>query len=98
MITVMRRYRRVLQVGLLVVIAAFVITSVVVSGSGRFGGAPSADGIATSVGELETERAKLAERRARAVAKLPVVLYRRYESIRTRGVHVLARGHVHEAA
>ena len=51
MITVMRRYRRVLQVGLLVVIAAFVITSVVVSGSGRFGGAPSADGVATVNGE-----------------------------------------------
>ena len=50
MITVMRRYRRVLQVGLLVVIAAFVITSVVVSGSGTFRG-PSADGVATVNGE-----------------------------------------------
>ena len=38
MITIMRRYRRVLQVGLLVVIAAFVVTSVVVSGSNTFRG------------------------------------------------------------
>src|SRR5262245_25036975 len=34
MITVMRKYRKTLQVGLLVVIAAFVITSVVVFGAG----------------------------------------------------------------
>jgi peptidyl-prolyl cis-trans isomerase D len=51
MITVMRRYRRVLQVGLLVVIAAFVITSVVVSGSGTFRSGPSGDGVATVNGE-----------------------------------------------
>jgi peptidyl-prolyl cis-trans isomerase D len=38
MITMMRRYRRVLQVGLLVVIAAFVATSVFVFGSGGLGG------------------------------------------------------------
>jgi peptidyl-prolyl cis-trans isomerase D len=52
MITVMRRYRRVLQIGLLVVIAAFVITSVVVSGSNTFrGGSVAADSVATVNGE-----------------------------------------------
>src|SRR5712691_9314877 len=58
MITVMRRYRRVLQVGLLVVIAAFVITSVVVSGSNTFrGGSVAADAVATVNGEsIPTER------------------------------------------
>lgn len=40
MITLMRRYRRALQVGLLVVIAAFVATSVFVFGSGSTGGGP----------------------------------------------------------
>lgn len=40
MITMMRRYRRALQVGLLVVIAAFVATSVFVFGSGSMGGGP----------------------------------------------------------
>src|SRR5262245_7547989 len=34
MITLMRKYRKTLQVGLLVLIAAFVVTSVVVFGSG----------------------------------------------------------------
>jgi peptidyl-prolyl cis-trans isomerase D len=51
MITMMRRYRRVLQVGLLVVIAAFVVTSVVVSGSSTFRGDSPADGVATVNGE-----------------------------------------------
>ena len=51
MITVMRRYRRVLQVGLLVVIAAFVISSVVISGTGRFGSGPAHDAVATVNGE-----------------------------------------------
>ena len=52
MITVMRRYRRVLQIGLLVVIAAFVITSVVVSGSNTFrGGEVGPDSVATVNGE-----------------------------------------------
>jgi peptidyl-prolyl cis-trans isomerase D len=37
MITVMRKYRKTLQVGLLVVIAAFVVTSVVVFGAGTGG-------------------------------------------------------------
>jgi peptidyl-prolyl cis-trans isomerase D len=40
MITMMRRSRRVLQIGLLVVIAAFVATSVFVFGSGGLGGDP----------------------------------------------------------
>ena len=52
MITVMRRYRRVLQVGLLVVIAAFVVTSVVVSGTNTFrGNDATRDGIAVVNGE-----------------------------------------------
>ena len=51
MITVMRRYRRVLQVGLLVVIAAFVITSVVVSGSSTFRSGMPAEAVATVNGE-----------------------------------------------
>ena len=51
MITVMRRYRRVLQVGLLVVIAAFVITSVVVSGSTFRGADVGADNVAVVNGE-----------------------------------------------
>lgn len=53
----------------------------------------SADGIATSMGELETEKARLSADRARAVAKLPVVLYRRYESIRTRRPVAIAKTH-----
>jgi peptidyl-prolyl cis-trans isomerase D len=40
MITLMRRYRRALQVGLLVVIAAFVATSVFVFGAGSMSGGP----------------------------------------------------------
>ena len=52
MITVMRRYRRLLQIGLLVVIAAFVITSVVVSGTNTLrGGGVAADSVATVNGE-----------------------------------------------
>ncbi len=53
MITVMRRYRRVLQIGLLVVIAAFVITSVVVSGANTFrsGATLGRDSVATVNGE-----------------------------------------------
>ena len=49
MIRVMREYRKTLQVGLLVVIAAFVITSVVVFGAGT--GGPQRDSIATVGGE-----------------------------------------------
>jgi peptidyl-prolyl cis-trans isomerase D len=58
MITVMRRYRRLLQIGLLFVIAAFVITSVVVSGAGPFGGGGVArDSVATVNGEtVPTDR------------------------------------------
>jgi peptidyl-prolyl cis-trans isomerase D len=57
MITVMRRYRRVLQVGLLVVIAAFVITSVVVSGSNTFRGDVPSDSVARVNGEtIPTDR------------------------------------------
>src|SRR5262245_42208852 len=50
MIRVMRQYRKSLQVGLLVVIAAFVVTSVVVFGAGT-GGGPPRDSIGTVDGE-----------------------------------------------
>src|SRR2546427_10270702 len=50
MITVMRRYRRVLQVGLLVVIAAFVLTSVYI-GSMSGGSGNREDAVATVNGE-----------------------------------------------
>ena len=53
----------------------------------------SADGIATSMTELEAEKKRLSELRARAVAKLPVVIYRRYETIRTRRPVAIARTH-----
>jgi peptidyl-prolyl cis-trans isomerase D len=59
----MRRYRRTLQIGLLVVIAAFVVTSVVVFGSG--GGPDHPDAVATVNGEvISRERF---ERRHRAL-------------------------------
>ncbi len=50
MITMMRRYRRALQVGLLVVIAAFIATSVFVFGSGSLRGDPGT-AVATVNGE-----------------------------------------------
>lgn len=53
----------------------------------------SADGIATSMGALESDRARLTEARARAVAKLPGAIYRRYESIRSRRPVAIARTH-----
>jgi peptidyl-prolyl cis-trans isomerase D len=49
MIRVMREYRKSLQVGLLVVIAAFIVTSVVVFGAGT--GGPQRDAVATVGGE-----------------------------------------------
>ena len=49
MITVMRRYRRALQIGLLVVIAAFVLTSVFVGTMG--GGSDRTDAVASVNGE-----------------------------------------------
>ena len=56
MISVMRRYRRVLQVGLLVVIAAFVLTSVYI-GSMSSGARTRADAVATVNGEpISVER------------------------------------------
>lgn len=51
MITMMRRYRRALQVGLLVVIAAFVATSVFVFGSGSMSGSGPDTGVAKVNGE-----------------------------------------------
>jgi len=53
----------------------------------------SADGIATSMSELTADKKRLSELRARAVARLPVALYRRYESIRTRRPVAIARTH-----
>lgn len=74
MITVMRRYRRALQVGLLLVIAAFVVTSVVVSGGTPFGDRPAADAIATVNGEsIPTERF---QRRYQAYAEAYGQVYR----------------------
>lgn len=51
----------------------------------------SADGIATSLSELTSSKARYSAERAKAVAKLPVVIYRRYESIRTRRPVAIAR-------
>jgi peptidyl-prolyl cis-trans isomerase D len=51
MITMLRRYRRVLQIGLLVVIAAFVATSVFVFGQGGLRGDPDQGGVAKVNGE-----------------------------------------------
>jgi uncharacterized protein len=51
----------------------------------------SHEGITTSIDSLTTERAARAEVRAKVVAKLPVALYRRYESIRTRRPIAIAR-------
>jgi peptidyl-prolyl cis-trans isomerase D len=75
MITVMRRYRRVLQIGLLLVIVAFVVTSVVVSGANPFktGGA-AREGIATVNGEtIPTDRY---QRRYQAYLETYAQIYR----------------------
>lgn len=53
----------------------------------------SADGITTSMGELEAEKAARTADRTRVVKTLPVVLYRRYESIRTRRPVAIAKTH-----
>ncbi len=53
----------------------------------------SADGITSSMGELEAEKASRSADRARVVARIPVVLYRRYESIRTRRPVAIAKTH-----
>lgn len=56
MIQFMRRYRPVLQVGLLVVIAAFVLTSVYLGTTGTRGGADSVNAVATVNGETISRR------------------------------------------
>ena len=43
------------------------------------------------MGELEAEKAARSAARARVVARIPVVLYRRYESIRTRRPVAIAK-------
>jgi uncharacterized protein len=53
--------------------------------------AGSAQGIASSLSALETERATQAASRQKLVARLPGALYRRYESIRTRRPVAIAR-------
>src|SRR6185503_17739815 len=53
----------------------------------------SAKGITTSIGDLEAERRERGDARAKVVAKLPVTLYRRYESIRTRRPVAIAKTH-----
>jgi peptidyl-prolyl cis-trans isomerase D len=74
MITVMRRYRRILQIGLLLVIAAFVLTSVLVSGGTPFSGRPPVDAVATVNGEsIPTERF---QRRYQAYAEAYAQVYR----------------------
>src|SRR5688572_29407486 len=58
MITVMRRYRKLLQIGLLLVIAAFVLSSIYVGSlAGNSGGAARADAVAIVNGEaIPSER------------------------------------------
>jgi predicted nucleic acid-binding Zn-ribbon protein len=51
----------------------------------------SADGITSTMAELEAEKAEKNAARARVVARLPVVLYRRYESIRTKRPIAIAK-------
>jgi peptidyl-prolyl cis-trans isomerase D len=51
MITVMRRYRKLLQIGLLVVIAAFVLSSIYIGSLSGDGGAARADAVAIVNGE-----------------------------------------------
>jgi uncharacterized protein len=53
----------------------------------------SQQGITSSLSELEAERKGRLEERARAVAKLPSMVYRRYESIRTRRPMAIAKTH-----
>ena len=59
--------------------------------SGELSG--SADGITTSMGELEAEKATRSADRKRVVAKIPPALFRRYESIRTRRPVAIAKTH-----
>jgi uncharacterized protein len=51
----------------------------------------SQEGVTSSIGELEAERKVRMEARAKVVAKLPSMLYRRYESIRTRRPVAIAK-------
>jgi hypothetical protein len=59
--------------------------------SGELSG--SEEGITSSMTSLTAEKAKLSEQRAAVVTKLPPVLYRRYESIRTRRPVAIAKTH-----
>ncbi len=59
--------------------------------SGELSG--SEEGITSSMTSLTAEKAKLSEQRAAVVAKLPPVLYRRYESIRSRRPVAIAKTH-----
>ncbi|MEJ7727995.1 MAG: C4-type zinc ribbon domain-containing protein [Polyangiaceae bacterium] len=51
----------------------------------------SSAGVAASIGELEEARAGRQAERTELVKKLPPILYRRYESIRTRRPYAVAR-------
>lgn len=53
--------------------------------------AGTAPGITTSLSELEAERVVCSEARAKVVTRLPSILYRRYQSIRTRRPVAIAR-------
>ena len=51
------------------------------------------EGATTSIADLEREHTARAEGRVSAVAKLPPVIYRRYETIRTRRPYAIAKTH-----
>lgn len=53
----------------------------------------SAPGLTSGLADLDKERAERAAAREAAVTKLPVVIYRRYESIRSRRPYAIARTH-----
>jgi predicted nucleic acid-binding Zn-ribbon protein len=59
--------------------------------SGELSG--SVEGITSSMTGLEAEKAARTAERARVVAHIPMVLYRRYESIRTRRPVAIAKTH-----
>lgn len=53
----------------------------------------SADGITRTISQLEGERDEKAKARAEVVKRLPITLYRRYESLRTRRPVAIAKTH-----
>jgi uncharacterized protein len=53
----------------------------------------SVEGVTQALGELEREKASRGEERKKVVAKLPAMVYRRYESIRARRPYAIAKTH-----